>query len=66
VSGIVAFHLTLLKETPLPEVVFCVLLRTFKFSQPDPRIKWRKGDPIQSPHVDNEPRLPIVVERLKI
>jgi hypothetical protein len=41
-------------------------LRTFKFSQPDPRIKWLKGDLIQSPHVDNEPRLPIVVERLKI
>ncbi|KAJ7915749.1 cytochrome P450 [Mycena leptocephala] len=48
------------------KVVLCVLLRAFKFSRPDPRIKWRKGDPIQSPHVDNEPRLPIVVERLKI
>ncbi|KAJ7729174.1 cytochrome P450 [Mycena metata] len=48
------------------KVVLCVLLRAFKFSQPDPRIKWLKGDPIQSPHVDNEPRLPIVVERLKI
>ncbi|KAJ7915756.1 cytochrome P450, partial [Mycena leptocephala] len=47
------------------KVVLCVLLRAFKFSQPDPRIKWRKGDPIQAPHVDNEPRLPIVVERLK-
>ncbi|KAJ7924234.1 cytochrome P450 [Mycena leptocephala] len=46
------------------KVVLCVLLRAFKFSQPDPRIKWRKGDVIQSPHVDNEPRLPIVVERL--
>ncbi|KAJ7915759.1 cytochrome P450 [Mycena leptocephala] len=47
------------------KVVLCVLLRAFKFSQPDPRIKWRKGDPIQAPHVDNEPRLPIVVECLK-
>ncbi|KAJ7855679.1 cytochrome P450 [Mycena leptocephala] len=53
-------------ELSIPEVVLCVLLRAFKFSQPDPRIKWLKGDLIQSPHVDNEPRLPIVVERLKI
>jgi hypothetical protein len=45
--------------------VLCVLLRAFKFSQPDPRIKWRKGDLIPAPHVDNEPRLPIIVERLK-
>ncbi|KAJ7915779.1 cytochrome P450 [Mycena leptocephala] len=47
------------------KVVLCVLLCAFKFSQPDPRIKWLKGDIIQAPHVDNEPRLPIVVERLK-
>jgi hypothetical protein len=45
--------------------VLCVLLRAFQFSQPDPHIKWLKGDIIQAPHVDNEPRLPIVVERLK-
>ncbi|KAJ7915789.1 cytochrome P450 [Mycena leptocephala] len=47
------------------KVVLCVLLRAFQFSQPDPHIKWLKGDIIQAPHVDNEPRLPIVVERLK-
>ncbi|KAJ7840668.1 cytochrome P450 [Mycena leptocephala] len=60
------FKFSQLEMSEWNKVVLCVLLRAFKFSQPDPRIKWLKGDPIQAPHVDNEPRLPIVVERLKI
>ncbi|KAJ7724643.1 cytochrome P450 [Mycena metata] len=62
----IGFKFSQLEMSEWNKVVLCVLLRAFKFSQPDPRIKWLKGDPIQSPHVDNEPRLPIVVERLKI
>ncbi|KAJ7911318.1 cytochrome P450 [Mycena leptocephala] len=47
------------------KVTACVLLRAFKFSSPDPRIKWRKPGIMPSPFVDNEPSLPIFVERLK-
>ncbi|KAJ7358620.1 cytochrome P450 [Mycena albidolilacea] len=47
------------------KVVACVLLRAFKFSEPDPRIKWRMTDLIPSPYVDNQPALPIVVEQLR-
>ncbi|KAF7362826.1 Cytochrome P450 [Mycena venus] len=46
------------------KVVACVLLRTFKFSSPDARIKWRKAGIIPAPNVGNEPALPILVERL--
>ncbi|KAJ7263650.1 cytochrome P450 [Mycena haematopus] len=46
------------------KVVACVLLRAFKFSAPDPRIKWRKAGIIPAPNVENEPSLPILVERL--
>ncbi|KAJ7913404.1 cytochrome P450 [Mycena leptocephala] len=47
------------------KVTACVLLRAFRFSSPDPRIKWRKPGIMPSPFVDNEPSLPIFVERLK-
>ncbi|KAJ7479372.1 cytochrome P450 [Mycena galericulata] len=47
------------------KVLACVLLRSFKFSNPDPRIKWRLTDIVPSPAIDNEPQLPIVVERLQ-
>jgi len=46
------------------KVVACVLLRAFKFSTPDPRIKWRKAGVIPAPNVENQPQLPILVERL--
>ncbi|KAJ6577835.1 cytochrome P450 [Mycena capillaripes] len=46
------------------KILAFVLLRAFKFSAPDPRIKWRKGGLIPSPNVDNQPRLPILVEQL--
>ncbi|KAJ6556137.1 cytochrome P450 [Mycena capillaripes] len=46
------------------KVVVCVLLRAFKFSNPDPRIKWRKEGVIPSPNIDNRPELPILVQRL--
>ncbi|KAJ7438809.1 cytochrome P450, partial [Mycena galericulata] len=47
------------------KILACVLLRSFKFSNPDPRIKWRLTDIVPSPAIDNEPQLPIVVERLQ-
>ncbi|KAJ7870888.1 cytochrome P450 [Mycena leptocephala] len=47
------------------KVSLCVLLRAFKFSAPDPRIKWRMTGIMPSPHVDNQQQLPIVVERFK-
>ncbi|KAJ7887394.1 cytochrome P450 [Mycena leptocephala] len=47
------------------KVALCVLLRAFKFSAPDPRIKWRMTGVVASPHVDNQQQLPIVVERFK-
>ncbi|KAJ7935792.1 cytochrome P450 [Mycena leptocephala] len=47
------------------KVVMCVLLRAFRFSTPDPRIKWRKTDALPSPYVDGQPQLPVVVEQLK-
>ncbi|KAJ6568729.1 cytochrome P450 monooxygenase [Mycena capillaripes] len=47
------------------KVVLCVLLRAFKFSAPDPRIKWRKAGIIPSPYVENHPALPVCVERLQ-
>ncbi|KAJ7907830.1 cytochrome P450 [Mycena leptocephala] len=47
------------------KVAACVLLRAFRFSSPDHRIKWRKPGIMPSPFVDNEPSLPILVEQLK-
>jgi len=47
------------------KVVACVLLRSFKFSTPDPQIHWRNAGLIPSPYVNNQPQLPILVERLK-
>ncbi|KAJ7887396.1 cytochrome P450 [Mycena leptocephala] len=47
------------------KVALCVLLRAFKFSTPDPRIKWRMIGAVPAPHVDNQQQLPIVVERFK-
>ncbi|KAJ7935777.1 cytochrome P450 [Mycena leptocephala] len=47
------------------KVALCVLLRAFKFSTPDPRIKWRMTAAVPAPHVDNQQQLPIVVERFK-
>ncbi|KAJ7314772.1 cytochrome P450 [Mycena albidolilacea] len=47
------------------KVVACVLLRSFKFSAPDPRIQWRKTGLTTSPYIDNQSALPILVERLK-
>ncbi|KAJ6457934.1 cytochrome P450 [Mycena sanguinolenta] len=46
------------------KVILCVLLRAFKLSNPDPRVKWRKPDAIPCPTIDNQPQLPILVERL--
>ncbi|KAJ6551032.1 cytochrome P450 [Mycena vulgaris] len=46
------------------KTVLCVLLRTFKFSEPDPRIKWKMSGIMASPSVENQTRLPILVERL--
>ncbi|KAJ7137420.1 cytochrome P450 [Mycena crocata] len=46
------------------KVVLCVLLRAFKFSQPDPRVKWRMTGLIVAPTIDNHPKLPIRVERV--
>ncbi|KAF8206069.1 cytochrome P450 [Mycena galopus ATCC 62051] len=48
------------------KVVVCVLLRAFRFSRPDPQIKWRKTDAIPSPSVDGHPKLPILVDRLVV
>ncbi|KAF8212641.1 cytochrome P450 [Mycena galopus ATCC 62051] len=45
------------------KIVACVLLKAFKFSSPDPRIHWRKAGIIPAPNVDNQPGLPILVER---
>ncbi|KAJ7479170.1 cytochrome P450 [Mycena latifolia] len=47
------------------KVIAAVLLRSFKFSSPDPRVKWRMTGIIPSPNIDNVPTLPILVERLK-
>ncbi|KAJ7240250.1 cytochrome P450 [Mycena rebaudengoi] len=41
-----------------------ILLRAFKFSQPDPAVKWRLSGIVLSPYIGNEQRLPILVERL--
>ncbi|KAJ6459207.1 cytochrome P450 [Mycena vulgaris] len=46
------------------KTVLCVLLRAFKFSEPDPRIKWKMTGVMASPSVDNRTCLPILVERL--
>ncbi|KAJ6587592.1 cytochrome P450 [Mycena vulgaris] len=46
------------------KAVLCVLLRAFKFSEPDSRIKWKMTGVLASPSVENETRLPILVERL--
>ncbi|KAJ6536946.1 cytochrome P450 [Mycena capillaripes] len=46
------------------KIVACVLLRAFKFSAPDPRIRWRKAGVVPAPSVENQPRLPVLVERL--
>ncbi|KAJ7086795.1 cytochrome P450 [Mycena belliarum] len=48
------------------KVITAVLLRSFKFSSPDPRVKWRMTGIIPSPNIDNKPNLPILVERLKL
>ncbi|KAJ7479368.1 cytochrome P450 [Mycena galericulata] len=48
------------------KVLACVFLRSFKFSNPDHRIKWRMTGIIPSPTIDNEPHLPIVVERVQV
>ncbi|KAJ7924201.1 cytochrome P450 [Mycena leptocephala] len=45
------------------KVLACALLRTFKFSNPDPRIKWRMLGTVPSPHVEDKPGLPMCVER---
>jgi len=47
------------------KVLVCVLLRAFKFSAPEPRIQWRNTGIMLTPHVNNRPELPILVERLK-
>ncbi|KAJ7201862.1 cytochrome P450 [Mycena pura] len=47
------------------KVVVCVLLRAFRFAQPDARVKWRMTGVIPSPYVDGQRRLPILVERVK-
>ncbi|KAJ7458177.1 cytochrome P450 [Mycena latifolia] len=46
------------------KAVLCVLLRAFKFSSPDPRIKWNMTGNTVVPTVDGQSRLPIRVERL--
>ncbi|KAJ7215584.1 cytochrome P450 [Mycena pura] len=46
------------------KVVLSVLLRSFKFSVIDDRIRWKLGSPA-SPSVDDRPLLPILVERLE-
>ncbi|KAJ6587527.1 cytochrome P450 [Mycena vulgaris] len=46
------------------KTVLCVLLRAFKFSEPDPQIKWKMTGVVATPTVDNQTRLPILVERL--
>ncbi|KAJ7702762.1 cytochrome P450 [Mycena rosella] len=48
------------------KALLCVFLRAFKFSTPDPRIKWRRAGVIQIPNIDKQSQLPILVERLKI
>ncbi|KAJ7678650.1 cytochrome P450 [Mycena rosella] len=48
------------------EAVACVMLRAFKFSNPDPRVKWRMTGIIPSPNVDNQSCLPILVERMLV
>ncbi|KAJ7706342.1 cytochrome P450 [Mycena rosella] len=58
-------HLRQLELKYLAEIVVCVLLRAFKFSSPDPRIKWRMNGLVAAPNVDNQPKLPILVEQLK-
>ncbi|KAJ7195116.1 cytochrome P450 [Mycena pura] len=45
------------------KVLACVLLRTFKFSNPDPRIKWRMLGIVPSPHIEGQQALPVCVER---
>ncbi|KAJ7227551.1 cytochrome P450 [Mycena rebaudengoi] len=45
------------------KVLACALLRTFKFSNPDPRIKWRMLGIVPSPHVEDKPGLPMRVEQ---
>ncbi|KAJ7810718.1 cytochrome P450 [Mycena olivaceomarginata] len=46
------------------KVITCVLLRAFRFSNPDPRVQWQKPGVIPSPRIDNRQELPILVERL--
>ncbi|KAJ7148479.1 cytochrome P450 [Mycena crocata] len=46
------------------KVVVCTLQRAFRFSQPDPRIKWRMTGLMVTPNIDDHPKLPIRVERL--
>ncbi|KAJ6596626.1 cytochrome P450 monooxygenase [Mycena sp. CBHHK59/15] len=47
------------------KVILSVLLRSFQFSIATDRIRWKMGSPA-APSVDGEPRLPIVVERMKV
>ncbi|KAJ7797219.1 cytochrome P450 [Mycena olivaceomarginata] len=47
------------------KVVACVLLRAYKFSAPVTRIQWRNTGIMLTPHVNDRPELPTVVERLK-
>ncbi|KAJ7663992.1 cytochrome P450 [Mycena polygramma] len=42
-----------------------VLLRAFRFLQPDPSVKWRLSGIVLSPYIGDEQRLPILVERLE-
>ncbi|KAJ7476547.1 cytochrome P450 [Mycena latifolia] len=48
------------------KVIASVLLRSFKFSAPDPQVKWRMTGIIPSANINNEHQLPIRVERLKV
>ncbi|KAJ7438802.1 cytochrome P450 [Mycena galericulata] len=48
------------------KVLACVFLRSFKFSNPDHRIKWRMTGIIPAPTIDNDPQLPIAVERVQV
>ncbi|KAJ7655431.1 cytochrome P450 [Mycena rosella] len=48
------------------KAVACVMLHAFKFSNPDLCVKWRMTSIIPSPNVDNQPCLPILVERVSV
>ncbi|KAJ7444495.1 cytochrome P450 [Mycena latifolia] len=48
------------------KAILCVFLRVFKFSSPDPGIKWQMTGSTVEPTANSQRRLPILVEHLKV